>query len=91
MSEEYKKAIDILASEDTDFRSICVEFAKDSPSTFVFFYRRATGLDRKEEEIRDMAEENFMYAIKETRRLYNMTLKDAKAFVEELLAKGEQP
>ena len=82
MSEFYKAAIDILTSEDTDWRGICISVAKINPELFC----KASGETPFFVKIRSIyISEGKVAAIKATRAETNMGLKEAKEWVESLI------
>lgn len=84
MCEDYKRAIDIITDENTNWKDIVVALAKANPSQLVEI------IDGKESKLGAKIQEaynshGFVVAIKAHRELTGSSLKEAKEYVDTVI------
>lgn len=84
MCEDYKRAIDIIIDENTNWKAIVVALAKTNPSQLIEI------VDGKESDFGSVIKktyesQGFVAAIKHHRELTGSSLKEAKEYVDKYI------
>jgi ribosomal protein L7/L12 len=83
MSKYYKEAIHHITSE-YNWHEVCIEIAQNNPKLFCDAINKLTGETDFVEQVKSILETDKIAAIKFVRQEKNMTLIDAKNYVEQM-------